>query len=99
MMAEFHLAASRSRYCACWLTITLSALTGLIDQNRAIVNVISNSSAVPTVTSQNVGSSWCSLKSHLKVWLCNSYFRYISKRIIILGIECERNEMMNSVFL
>ncbi len=36
------------RYCACWLTVTLGHMN-----NRAFVNVISNTCAYPTMTSQN----------------------------------------------
>ncbi len=55
-MAEFHLAASVSGswYRACWLTVTLSCLTGTLEYNRAIVNVISNTCAFPVATSQTV---------------------------------------------
>ncbi len=56
MMAEFHLAASASRscYCACWLTVTLSRLTETLEHNTSFFTVISNTCAFPTMTSQNV---------------------------------------------
>ena len=48
-----HLAAliSRSWYCACWLTVTL---TGTLEYNRAIVSVNRNTCVFPAVKSQNV---------------------------------------------
>ncbi len=44
-MAEFHLAASGSGswHCVCWLT----QLTMTLEQNRAVVNVISNTCVSP----------------------------------------------------
>ena len=49
MNDEFHLAAlvSGCWHCACWLTVTAY-------WDKAIVNVISNACAFPTMTSQNV---------------------------------------------
>lgn len=48
-MAEFHLTVSvpGSCYCACWLT-------GVLEYNGAIVNVISNTCAFPAMTSQSL---------------------------------------------
>ncbi len=53
MMAEFHLAASvwESGYCACWITVTLSWLTGTLEENRDIDNAISKTCAFLTMTS------------------------------------------------
>ncbi len=74
MMAGFHLAASVSGswYRACWPTVTLSWLTGTLEQNRAIVNVISNICAFPTVTYQNVcceGGLLGREMNHKTIWL------------------------------
>lgn len=50
MMAEFHLAIL---ICACWLTTRLW-VTETLEYNRDIVSIISNTCAIPTMTSQNV---------------------------------------------
>lgn len=49
-MAEFHLAAQvfRSWYRACWLAVTLPGTL------RASISDISNTSTLPTITSQNI---------------------------------------------
>ncbi len=49
MMAVFHLAASVSGscYCALQLTVSLSWLTGTLEQNRAIIDIISNTYTFP----------------------------------------------------
>lgn len=41
-LAEFHLAASvlRSWCCECWLTVTLSWLTEILEKNKAIINAV-----------------------------------------------------------
>ena len=60
-MAEFYLVApvSGSWYCSCCLNVTLSWLPESLKWNRAIVNVIIYTCALPTMRSQNV----CSRKS------------------------------------
>lgn len=44
---------SESWYYACQLTVTLSCLTGTLELNGTIVNVVSNTCVFPVVTSQN----------------------------------------------
>ncbi len=62
MMAEFLLAASLSGYCycACRLTVTLSWLTGITEYNRALVNVICNTCAFPTMSQMSAVKNACS---------------------------------------
>lgn len=56
MVAELQWALSvpRSWYCSCLLTATLMWLTGRLEYNRGIVNLISNTCACPAVVIQKV---------------------------------------------
>lgn len=62
MLAGFHLTASVSAcwHCACWLSVTLPGLTGTAEQNRAIVNAISESDVC--------GETGLSIMTRLRVW-------------------------------
>lgn len=40
---------SQSWCCICWLTVTLSRRTGTLEENRAIIDVINNTSTFPPI--------------------------------------------------
>lgn len=48
---------SQSWCCICWLTVTLSRRTGTLEENRAIIDVINNTSTFPPIKKHLFSSS------------------------------------------
>lgn len=72
-----HLCASVSGalYCTCWITVTLLCLTGTLEENRVIVNVISN-----TCASEKKPITACRIHS-VNNWGCSLIQTIVTKHL------------------